>query len=407
MNVFFNALFVFVFLCFDAQAGKVRPGIERLGEKQFAGLLAGKRLGVVAHNASRDSMGRHLVDILLKEGPGDVKKIFSPEHGFRGVGDSDIADHVDPSTGLPVISLYGPRKAPSPAHLKDLDALVIDLQDVGIRFYTYSTTMALAMKAAKKAGIKVVVLDRPNPIGADVVDGAVLEESLTGNFEAFYPVATRHGMTMGELALLYNNEMGIEASLEVVPVSGWKRQMRWPATGLKWIAPSPALPTYDQSELYALLGALETYPLAVGRGKSNKNAFRTFGAPWITKEAAKNLVRELQELNLQGLSFGYTEWTPDRRERAGRLCRGFKVEIQGPPVGKGLEVFLPVAQAIRKTFLKLGRQEKFGGKRSARALGADWLAQGVADLGDVEVLLEKARESAEEFKKSRKKHLLY
>lgn len=394
--------FSLVFTFAVKAAPKVVLGMERVFTPPYAAEFANKSAGLIAHNASRDSKGRHLADILRQSGTIRLKRIFSPEHGFRGVADSDVPDYTDPKTGLPVISLYGPRKAPEPKHLKDLDLLLIDLQDVGVRYYTYSTTMALAMQAAKREGVRVVVLDRPNPIGGEVVDGAVLEPSLQGNFEAFYPVATRHGMTMGELAILYNNSFGIGADLEVVPMKGWERGMRWPQTGLEWISPSPALPTYPQAELYAAFGALETFPLAVGRSVSNRDAFKVYGAPWISETKAKDLVSRLKGLKLESFGFEYVEWTPDRREYQGRLCRGFRVVLRDQYPVKNLDPFIRSARVMKSVL-----NRPLAGNRSARALGADWLAQGIENLTNPRLLLEQAEASRETFERQREASLIY
>ena len=212
-------------------AAPVTLGMERLRETEFHSALRGKRLGVIAHQASRAQDGSHLIDLLREELSLDLRMIFAPEHGLRSVEDDWGQDGVDDRSGLPVYSLYRPdRKAPEPAQLAQIDVLLIDLQDVGMRYYTYPTTVALAMKAAVAARKPIWVLDRPNPLGGLRPEGLVLSADLTGGFAAYYPIPTRHALTIGELAVLFNREFGIGADLKVnrpCPSSQSMVKSRW------------------------------------------------------------------------------------------------------------------------------------------------------------------------------------
>lgn len=381
---------------------KVLPGIEQLLKEPYIEELRGKRVGVLAHHVSRTLDGTHLVDLLHAHEELSLTVIFAPEHGFRGTEDKLLPDTKDEVTGLPVFSLYGPRRAPTPEQLALLDVVVVDLQDVGVRYYTYAATMALTMKAARDAGKKVVVLDRPNPIGGEIVEGAVLEEDMQGHIAAFYPVSTRHGMTLGELARLFNTSFGIGVELTVVPLAGWKRSMLWDETGLEWAAPSPALPTFHQTWLYGIFGALEAMPLAVGRSQTNERAFEIYGAPWINARAASRLVAELNRLDLPGLRFHQTQWVPDRREYSGKLCRGFRIEVTERKAVQGLRSFIDVAKTMRRV-LGPGLYMK-----SADAMiGAHWLRAGMEEQVSTRSLLQRTEKESQVFLKQRNAALLY
>jgi uncharacterized protein YbbC (DUF1343 family) len=311
----------------------IEYGIDRLNEVSVRSELEGKSLAVLAHAASVDRKGRHLIDLLRSEHR--LVKIFTPEHGLRSLEDELIEDGVDPDSGLPVISLYKKNgKTPRPEDLFDVDVIVMDLQDVGMRYYTYFSTLAGFMKVAARLGKKVILLDRPNPVGGERVEGSVLDSSLTGNFIAYHSVPTRHGMTLGELALLYLTEEKIDLAIHVVGVTGWKRQSYDEEFGRDWRASSPALQAIDQVELYALLGSLEQFNLSVGRGITNENAFRVFGAPWITKAETVELVQELNGLRLPGLMFLPHQQRVTRAIYEGQDIRGVRVELVGQPVDR-------------------------------------------------------------------------
>jgi uncharacterized protein YbbC (DUF1343 family) len=267
---------------------QVRPGIAVL-LADSARLVAGKRVGLLTNQTGVDQAGRRDVD-LLRAAPGvRLMRLFSPEHGFRGFADqAAVADGVDSATGLPIYSLYG---AAHPPHLDSLDLVVVDLQDIGARYYTYVGTAVLLMEAAARRGLPVVVLDRPNPLGGEAVQGNVREraaraETLIG----FLPIPMRHGMTLGELLRLANDTLHIHARLTVVPAAGWRRAMEFAQTGLPWVPPSPSMPSLESALHYPGTCLFEGTNLSVGRGTSLP--FQVIGAPWLDTAA---LLRRLGE----------------------------------------------------------------------------------------------------------------
>lgn len=306
-------------------------GIDRLGESEVASLLVGKNLAVLTHAAGVDKNGLHLIDALHSRY--NLKKIFAPEHGLRIMADDWVGDGVDESTGLPVISLYkrGTR-APNPADLDGIDAVVIDLQDVGVRYYTYFSTIAEVMKVLAPLKIEMILLDRPNLLGGLIMEGKVLDATLAGAFTAYHTVPTRHGMTLGELASLYNAEKNLGAKLTVIAASGWRRERVLKTLDRDWTPPSPALIDPHQVGLYAIWGTLENFNLAVGRGKTNELAFRVLGAPWITKDESRALAMALNDLGFNQVIFTPYSWKVTRALHEGKDAHGVLIEWSGEEV---------------------------------------------------------------------------
>ena len=306
-------------------------GIDRLSDPEIRQKLQGKALAVLTHAAGKDKNSNHLIDLLHQQY--SLKKIFAPEHGLRTMEDDWVGDGTDEATGLPVISLYKrSSKGPTPQDLQGIEAIVIDLQDVGVRYYTYFSTIAEVMKAAAPLNVEIVLLDRPNLIGGNVVEGKVLDANLAGSFTAYHTVPTRHGMTLGELAQMINAEKKMNVKLTVVPAKDWNRENLIFANERNWIAPSPALVSIDQVGLYAIWGTLENFNLAVGRGKTNEMAFRVLGAPWITAEESILLAKALNDLGFQGASFAPYSWTVTRATYAGKVVNGIKMEWDGTEI---------------------------------------------------------------------------
>jgi uncharacterized protein YbbC (DUF1343 family) len=287
-------------------AGDVRPGIEVLLSDSLH-LVAGRRLGLVTNHTGIDSRGRSDIDLLAEHPQVDLVALFAPEHGIRGDAQDGvlIASDVDTRTGVPIHSLYGSTRKPTPAMLAGVDVLLFDMQDVGARYYTYVSTMALAMEAAGESGIPFVVLDRPNPIRGDVVQGNVLDPAFA-TFVGMYPVPMRHGMTPGELARLYVGEFGIEVDLTVVPAEGWSRAMTFDETGLPWVAPSPNMPSLASALAYPGTCLFEGTNLSVGRGTDR--AFQWIGAPWLD---AQGVAAALNARGLSGVRFEATTFVPN------------------------------------------------------------------------------------------------
>ncbi len=283
----------------------VRPGVSVLLSDSLH-LVRDRRAGLITNQTGVGPEGRSSID-LLAEAPGvELAGLFSPEHGIRGdaAPGEAVAGETDPATGLPIHSLYGDTRRPTPEMLEGIDVLLYDIQDTGARYFTYVSTMALAMEAAGEAGIPFVVLDRPNPIGGRAVQGNVLDVS-HATFVGMYPVAMRHGMTPGELARMYVGEFGVEVELHVVPAEGWTRSTWFDETGLPWVRPSPNLPDLTSVALYPGTCLFEGTNLSVGRGTGAP--FRQVGAPWLDGEA---LARALNVRRIPGVRFEPVAFVP-------------------------------------------------------------------------------------------------
>ena len=306
-------------------------GIDRLSEAGIAEKLAGKNLAVLTHAAAVSKNGEHLIDLLFKSY--SLKKIFAPEHGLRTVDDDYIENGVDQKTGLPVISLYKRgATSPRPEDLQGIDAIVVDLQDVGLRYYTYFATIAKVMIVAAPLNIEVIILDRPNLLGGDIIEGKTLDPKLIGSLTAYHTVPTRHGMTLGELARMINIEKNINGKLTIIPASGWKRENQLDQVERKWIPPSPALVNISQVGLYAIWGSLENFNMAVGRGKTNELAFRVIGAPWVTEQESVTLSLALNNLKIPHLLFKPYSWPVTREIYKGKTALGVILEWDGEEV---------------------------------------------------------------------------
>lgn len=304
---------------------RVESGLEVLLHRR-GGLLAGARVGLVAHQASVDARLEHAAPLLADSRRWRLVRLFAPEHGLWGAAQdhAHIRSTRDPVTGLPVLSLYGERRAPTPAMLRGLDALVVDLQDVGARYYTFIWTTALAMAACARAGVRVVVLDRPNPLGGRIVEGNVPDPAFA-SFVGLYPLPARHGLTIGEVAAYLRAEHGLRCDLTVVPMRGWRRDMRWEDTGLPWVAPSPNMPTPDTARVYPGGCLIEGTNLSEGRGTTRP--FEWVGAPYLDPVAwAERLERE----RIPGARFRPLRFAPTFHKWAGRLCGGVQVHVTDP-----------------------------------------------------------------------------
>jgi len=303
----------------------VRTGLESL-LAQPKRWLRGERVGLVANATTVDSSFKHAVELLFAHADVDLKMVFAPEHGLYGAAQDmeAVADTRDPLTGVPVVSLYGSSAAtlgPSDQQLVGTDVLVFDIQDVGARYYTYAATMALCMRAAKRTSKRVVVLDRPNPIGGVEVEGGGIDAGLE-SFVGLYPIPQRHGMTVGELARLYNTTFGIGCELEVVTCEGWYRHELYDQTGLPWVMPSPNMPTLDTALVYPGMCLLEGTNFSEGRGTTRP--FELFGAPSVDGRA---LARELSTFALPGVEFRPCEFKPMFHKYAGRVCGGVQLRV--------------------------------------------------------------------------------
>jgi uncharacterized protein YbbC (DUF1343 family) len=323
----------------------MRTGLEQLLENPRKWLNGG-RVGLVANATAVDQRLVHAVDLLHDHPDADLQLLFGPEHGIRGAAQYmvGVGDSRDPVTGLAEVSLYGDSfesLSPTPAHLSQIDVLVIDMQDVGARYYTYAATMALCMRAAKTHGVKVLVLDRPNPIGGTRIEGGGLDPRLE-NFCGLYPVPQRHAMTLGELARLYNDAFGIGADLDVVPCQGWRRHMYYDECGLPWVMPSPNMPTLDTALVYPGMCLLEGTNLSEGRGTTRP--FELFGAPFID---GNRLARTLSGYDLPGIAFRPCVIQPTFDKFAGRRCGALQLHVTDRQVFQAYRTGLAVLVAAR------------------------------------------------------------
>jgi uncharacterized protein YbbC (DUF1343 family) len=267
-------------------AERVRPGVDVL-LADSAHLVRGKRVGLITNQTGVDASGVGDVERLLAAGV-NLVALFSPEHGFRGTLNEAMVGHsADSATGLPIYSLYGEVRAPTAAMLRGIDVLMVDLQDIGARTYTYVSTTLLAMAAAGEAGVTVLVLDRPNPIGGELVQGPVLDSGFA-SFVGMLPIPLRHGMTSGELALLGRAVLGLDVGVAVVPAAGWRRALWFDATGLPWIRPSPSMPDLESATHYPGLVLFEATNLSIGRG--TPIAFQVIAAPWLDAAGLREAV---------------------------------------------------------------------------------------------------------------------
>ncbi len=307
--------------------------LERDGFKQ----LDGRRIGLITNQTGINVDGISTIQLLHDASNIQLRAIFSPEHGLLGKLDIPLIENsVDSKTGIEVFSLYGSTRKPEADMLDGIDTLVFDIQDIGTRFYTYISTMGLAMQAAAENNKRFVVLDRPNPINGLTVSGPVLDEGRQ-SFTGFHRLPIRHGMTIGELSRMIKADLALELELEIIQLEGWNRAEYFDTTGLPWVNPSPNMRSLTEAILYPGIGLLETTNLSVGRGTDTP--FELFGAPWLD---GNQLARELKQLKLPGISFNAIRFTPDASKFEGELCEGVGIRIidrkQFEPVRAGLEI---------------------------------------------------------------------
>jgi uncharacterized protein YbbC (DUF1343 family)/CubicO group peptidase (beta-lactamase class C family) len=331
-------------------AGTVLTGIDVLQAEGFA-RLRGRRVGLVTNHTGRTRDGASTIDVIHGAADVTLVALFSPEHGIRGILDEDVPSSRDERTGLAIHSLYGATRRPTDEMLQGIDTMVIDLQDIGARFYTYMATMAYVMEEAARRTIQVVVLDRPNPVTGFHIEGPIHDAAAAG-FTAYYPMPTRHGMTMGELARLFNAEHKIGAPLVVVPMQGWTREQWFDHTGLEWVNPSPNMRTMNQATLYPGIGAIEWANISVGRG--THTPFEQIGAPWID---GRRLAAHLNARGLPGIRFYPVTFTPASSTFAGELCRGVFMIVTDRESLRPARVGLEIAAALATLH---GEQFRYG-----------------------------------------------
>jgi len=318
----------------------VRSGLDVLAAQNFAA-IAGKTIGLVTNQTGVDAQGRRAVDLLAAAPGVKLAAIFSPEHGLTGDANTDVPHGRDAITGAPVWSLYGTTRRPTSSMLRGLDLVVFDIQDVGVRYYTYLTTLLYVMEEAARARIPVVVLDRPNPITGRVVEGPVMDPDLA-SFTGPHPIPVRTGMTIGEFGRMAAIERKIPVTLTIVPLEGWDRNRWFDETGLPWVNPSPNIRSLTQALLYSGLGLLEATNLSVGRG--TERPFEVIGAPWLDPHA---VAQDLNALRLRGVLFEPVVFTPTGDRYVGVPCGGVRVIVADRESIRPVTVGLAIAKALR------------------------------------------------------------
>jgi uncharacterized protein YbbC (DUF1343 family)/CubicO group peptidase (beta-lactamase class C family) len=378
------------------EARDVLTGIDVLERDGFP-QLTGRSIGLISNHTGRNRDGVSTVQLLHEQKGLKLVALFSPEHGFVGQLDvAKIADSQDATTGLKVHSLYGETRRPTAAMLDGVDTLVFDIQDVGARFYTYVSTMVEGMRAAAEFKKRFVVLDRPNPIGGVAVAGPMLDRGKE-SFVGSHRLPVRHGMTIGEQALLFKSEMKLDLDLVVIECEGWRREDLWDATGLTWINPSPNMRSLTQALFYPGIGLLETTNLSVGRGTDTP--FEVIGAPWLD---GRNLAGELNVQNIPGVRFVPIRFTPDSSKFANQECGGVNIVITDRQTFEPLRTGFAVAVALRKLY-----PNDWETKGYLRLLGNDQTFQAVVDGNGVDEVLETARAGVNDFLRRREQYLLY
>jgi uncharacterized protein YbbC (DUF1343 family) len=378
----------------------IRPGIEVLLEDSLH-LVAGRRVGLITNQTGVDASGRSSIDRIHEHPSIELVALFAPEHGIRGTADpgETVSDDVDAETGLPIHSLYGAVLSPTPEMLDGIDVLLIDLQDIGARYWTYVSTMTLAMEAAADQGVPVVILDRPNPIGG-AVQGNVLEPAFA-TFVGRYPVAMRHGMTLGELARYYQGEVGIEGDLHVVPVDAWRRDTPFAETGLPWIQPSPNMPDVESATHYPGTCLFEGTVLSVARG--TEAPFQQIGAPWLDGEA---LAEAMNGYGLNGVRFEPVRFTPNAPSDG----KFDGVEVEGVRLVATSADYDPTQAAVAllvETHRMSGARWGWLQAHFDRLAGTDRLRQAIDAGAGLDEIQSDWRDELEAFKQVRERYLIY
>jgi len=332
---------------------KIALGIELLLTEKLD-VLRGSRVGLICHPASVDHQLRHSADVLSAHPDVRVTALFGPQHGIRGETQDNMIEwegFLDARTGIPVFSLYGQTRQPTSEMLENVDVIVFDVQDVGTRVYTFIYTMALAMKSARALGKRMVILDRPNPIGGHHVEGSLLQIGCE-SFVGMFPIPMRHGMTAGELALLFNQEFGIGCELEVVPMSGYDRSVWLDDTDSPWVLPSPNIPTLDSATVYPGMVLVEGTKISEGRGTTRP--FELAGAPWID---SYELAARLREFELPGVHFRPHSFLPTFQKYKGEISHGVQVHVTDRTVFRPVITGIALIKAARDLYASFAWQD--------------------------------------------------
>jgi uncharacterized protein YbbC (DUF1343 family) len=396
---------------------RVMPGISVLLRDSIQ-LIRGKRIGLLTNQTGIDEHGDSDIDLLRGNRAHDAKvslvQLFSPEHGLRGTEDrQNIASGVDAESGLPVYSLYGQQTmAPPDSILRALDALVFDLQDIGARTWTYIGAMVYAMRASARVQKPIIVLDRPNPVTGYLIEGPVLDSALVnpedpapgrpGQAFALWPIPLRHGMTIGELALYYNDVLKIHADLHVVPVQGWRRDVWFDLTGLPWVKPSPNMPSLQSAMLYPGLVAFESTNLSVGRGMPD--AFQRVGAPWLNAAATVAILRDREIPGVRFYVESFTPVGPTDGKYPGQTIPGIKILVTNRSALQSVRVAATLLWAINKT---AGSRLTIDNRGFDLRFGSPRVREALLRGEDPDVLIDREYKSAYAFREGTRQYLIY
>jgi uncharacterized protein YbbC (DUF1343 family) len=396
---------------------RVRPGITILLGDSIQ-LIRGKRIGLLTNQTGINERGRSDIDLLRDKKARDAAvslvQLFSPEHGLRGTEDrTNIASGIDQSTGLPVYSLYGQQTmAPPDSLLNKLDALVFDLQDIGTRTWTYVGAMVYSMRAAARLHKPFIVLDRPNPITGYIIEGPVLDSALAnpedptparaGQAYALWPIPLRHGMTMGELALYFNDVLKIHANLHVVPAQGWRRDVWFDLTGLPWVKPSPNMPDLHSAILYPGLVAFESTNLSVGRG--TLQAFQRVGAPWLNAAATVALLKDRDIPGVRFFNESFTPVNPSDGKYAGQTIPGIKIVVINRSALQSARVGASLLWAINKT---AGNKLTIENRGFDLRFGSPAVREALLRGDDPDALIDREYKAAYAFRDATRQYLIY
>jgi uncharacterized protein YbbC (DUF1343 family) len=378
-----------------SRAGRVQTGLDVLETQKFAP-LRGKRIGIITNHTGVDGQGKSTIELLTHAAGVHVVALFSPEHGLAGRLDEKVSSSRDPATGLPVYSLYDENRRPTDEMLQGIDALVFDIQDAGVRFYTYTATMGYCMEEAAKRRIAFFVLDRPNPMGGETVEGPMLDADKTG-FVAYYPVPVRYGLTLGELARFFNTENHINADLHVVPMKNWRRNYFFDSTGLRWIPPSPNLRTLKGTITSPGLEILQAAGVSVGRG--TETPFEQFGAPWMDGET---VAAALNAAKLPGLKFVAQPFIPVSGLYMGRRCSGVSIRIGDRSAIRAMRLGIEIAVLLKKMY-----PQDFAVEKMITLLGNADTVEKLKDGASSAEIVASWQSSLAEFDRIRRKYFLY
>ncbi|MFQ5927100.1 MAG: exo-beta-N-acetylmuramidase NamZ domain-containing protein, partial [Terriglobia bacterium] len=370
-------------------------GVDVLAAENFAP-LAGKRVALITNHPGRNRAGESTIDVLARAPGVHLVALFAPEHGLRGtIENAEVPAGRDARTGLPIHSLYAATRRPTDTMLAGLDALVFDIQDAGVRFYTYITTMGYALEEAARRGIAFFVLDRPNPLGGRAVQGPLLDADRL-SFVGYFPLPIRHGMTVGELARMFNRENGLDAQLTVVPMRGWRRAFWFDQTGWEWVRPSPNLRSLAGATLYPAVELLRAGGVSVGRG--TPTPFELFGAPWIRSHELEDY---LEARRIVGVRFEATRFRPTADVHAGQLCHGLRLRVTDRnrlDVGRlGVELLSALWRLYPRDFQL---------EKTIRLLGSQRTLERIRAGDDPEAIVKGWQAELEAFKRMRARYLL-